>query len=712
MSKDLSTLLPKLYGDLINGNITAENAKIELDDPSIKKVINVYVNFDKIDVLVPLTDTDLQNISLLVNIAEFVYANTGIEVFSNNDYDGLYELLNYLTGEDVISAPLSATSRYTASHKYLDLRGTLAKTYYLNEDEKRTNPSRSYLDEWIRSKEQDIFNKTGKRVNLNDEDIYVFPKWDGVSGIGEIDACFKPDKWLSRGDTKRNLACEITDKVKYDFSQPDAFRYVSYGIKTEIMMEEEELDAYNEKYGTDYKNTRSIVSSIINSDDLDERVDKLVIKELRLQEFDGRQILSPKVFDDPYLKCKLKDREAIRNFANKHKFIDGLRCDGAVIYIINEELQDILGRKDDKSNFEVAYKFTEESGITKVKDIIWTVGLFGRHTPVVKVEKIKLKGNTIKSISIGSYARFKDLKLAKGDEVKILYDIIPYLVVDDDCVRSGKKSIPAIEVCELCGLPFDKEHEGAHLNCENDECDCRIEGNILQFARKMNIKNLSYATVKKLKEAGYLKSIIDLYKLHKNVAGISGLAKFGEKSINKIIAEIDAHKKVKDAILFGALGIESVGETLFKKILSKMSFRDVLKYAEKEDTDKFIMPGIGLKTATKICDGINSKIKIIDKLLKYLELEETEIGADDPLFSVCFTNIKSEDSEDVRAVIEELGGEVVDNVTKKTDLLVVPTLDESSKDYKNSGKMDDARKKNVTMVPIFDAKAYIESKFK
>lgn len=709
MIKDLSTLLPKLYGDLINGNKTAEQVKEELNVPEVKKVINIYINYDNIDMIAPLTDTDLQNISLLVNIAEFVYANTGIEVFADKAYDGLYELLNYLTGEDVISAPLLANSRYTASHKYLDLRGTLAKTYYLNDDEKRTNPSRSYLNEWKRSKEQDIFNKTGRHINLDDEDIYVFPKWDGVSGIGEIDACFKPDKWLSRGDTKRNLACEITDKVKYDFSQPDAFRYVSYGIKTEIMMEEEELDAHNEKYGTDYKNTRSIVSSIINSDELDERVDKLVIKELRLQEFSGKQILSPKVFDDPYLKCKLRDREAIRNFANKHKFINGLRCDGAVIYIINEELQDILGRKDDKSNFEVAYKFTEESGITKVKDIIWTVGLFGRHTPVVKVEKIKLKGNTIKSISIGSYARFQDLKLAKGDEVKILYDIIPYLVVDDDCIRSGKKPIPAIDSCGLCGTPFNKEYEGAHLNCENDECSCRIEGNILQFARKMNIKNLSYATVKKLKEAGHLKSIIDLYKLHKKVNEISDMANFGEKSINKIIAEIDAHKKVKDYILFGALGIESIGERMFKKILSVMPFKDVIKYAEKEDTDKFLMPGIKIKTATKICDGINSKINIIDKLLKYIELEETEIGGDEPLFSVCFTNVRN---DEVEALIEELGGEVVDNVTKKTNLLVVPTLDKSSDDYKESGKMTDAEKKGVTIVPIADAKAYILSKYK
>lgn len=710
MSKDISTLLPNLYGDLIMGIITPKDVKKELEDEDIKKTINAYLHLDKINNLVPLTDTDLQNISLLVNIAEYTYANSGIQIFDNDsDYDGLHDLLAYYTGEDVISAPLSQNSRYTEHHTYLDLRGTLAKTYYLTEDEKRTNPSRSYLDEWIRSKEQEIFNKTGKHINLDEEDVYVFPKWDGVSGIGEILEAYEIDKWLTRGDTKLNLACNITDKINYDYSKPKYLNNTKYGIKTEIMMEEDELDKYNKKYGTDYKNTRSIVSSIINSDDNDERLDKLVIKELRLQTLDGRQVLSPKVFDDPYLKCKLKDREAIRNFANKHKFINGLRCDGAVIYIINEELQDILGRKDDKSNFEVAYKFTEESAITKVKDINWEIGLFGRFTPTVQVEKVKLKGNTIKSISIGSYERFKSLHLAKGDEVKVLYDIIPYLIVDDDCIRSGKKSIKAPVVCPLCESPINLETENAHISCTNPECECRIEGNILNYVRKMNIKNMSYSTISRFHKAGYLKSIPDLYKLYKKQYELKEIPGFGETSIDNILREIENHRDVKDYVLFGALGIESIGERMFKKILSRLSINDVIKYSEAEDVNKFIMPGIKVKTAAKICDGINEKIDIIKKLLKLMNIEKTEIGDDEPLFSVCFTNVRDEDLE---KYIEELGGEVVDNVTKKTSVLIVPTLDKSSGDYKESGKIKDAIKKDVTMVPITDAKKYLETKFK
>lgn len=707
MKKDLSSLLPDLYSDLINNIISAEDVKKELEDPDFKKTLNAYINLDYVNGVVPLTDIDLQNISILINICEFVYANTGTEIITDKQYDGLHDLLAYYTGEDVISAPLSNNSRYNGSHIYLDLRGTLAKTYYLSTEEKRTNPSRAYLDEWIKTKEQEIFIKTGKHIDLNEEEIYLFPKWDGVSGIGQVNENYQIDKWLTRGDTKRNLARIITTKVKYDFSKPKNLKDKKYGIKTEILAKEDYLEKHNKKYDADYKNTRSIVSSVINSDEDDERIKNLVIKELRIQELNGKQILSPKVFDDPYIKCKLKDREVIRKFANAHKVIDGLRCDGAVIYIINEELQDILGRRDDKSNFEVAYKFTEESGISKVKDVKWEIGLFGRYTPIVKIEKIKLKGNTIKSISIGSYDRFKQLNLAKGDEVKVLYDIIPYLVIDDDCKRSGNKTLKAPKICIKCGAELN--NDDAHLTCDNPECECRIEGNILHYIQKMNIKNISFATIDKLYKAGIVKSIPDLYKLEKKIDEIKDLDGFGLVSINNMLTEINNHKNVHDYTLFGALGIEDIGERVFKKVFTKMNIKDVIKYANKEDVNKFIMPTIQLKTASKICDGINSKMYIIDKLLKLIDVEETEINGEGPLFSVCFTNIRDEKLE---KYIEELGGEVVDNVTKKTGVLIVPTLDESSDDYKESTKMKDARKKNVTIVPIIDAEAYLTAKYK
>ena len=47
------------------------------------------------------------------------------------------------------------------------------------------------------------------------------------------------------------------------------------------------------------------------------------------------QILEPGVFSYPHVYCELEDIEKIEEFAKEHHEIGGLRCDGAVIYIID-----------------------------------------------------------------------------------------------------------------------------------------------------------------------------------------------------------------------------------------------------------------------------------------------------------------------------------------------------------------------------------------
>ena len=96
-------------------------------------------------------------------------------------------------------------------HKFPSLRGTLDKIYYLTEEdgESVVNKSRRGLPEWVATSERKIKSTTGKNINLWDEEVYVFPKWDGVSCIFE----FKNDKLeraLTRGFTETNEAQIVT----------------------------------------------------------------------------------------------------------------------------------------------------------------------------------------------------------------------------------------------------------------------------------------------------------------------------------------------------------------------------------------------------------------------------------------------------------------------------------------------------------------------
>ena len=122
------------------------------------------------------------------------------------------------------------------------------------------------------------------------------------------------------------------------------------------MRDNDGLDEYDEKYKTDCKATRSIVSSIINSSDCDEREELLRPIPLGyIEEGSDREVLHPAVFSYPYIKCKHRDRDLIKKFAEDNRYVEGrFRTDGAVIYIINPKLQDILGRSNEKNNVEDA----------------------------------------------------------------------------------------------------------------------------------------------------------------------------------------------------------------------------------------------------------------------------------------------------------------------------------------------------------------------
>ena len=701
MNYNLSTV----YNDLITGKISCKEASEIMKSQEVQKLISSYLYKDMINKLVPYFEEDLQNIYMIINISQYIYNNSGIETgLSDNDYDILYSIMLANGGSDVVSAPIVPSSVGIAYHKYPALRGTLTKTYYLTKDEERKNPSRRYLDEWKSSMESKIFTKSGKTVDLDNEEIYVFPKFDGVSGIFEMDSDNNLVRVLTRGFTQTNEAKDIThvfaNLPKREHSE---FRNQEYGLKTEIMMQEKDLEYFNSKYGTDYKNTRSIVSAIINSDEYDEEKSSLLhVVPLRVGDIDGNQELAVEVFDNyPYLRCRLKDRELIRKFANDHSYVNGgLRCDGAVIHIINPELQEILGRENDKNNYEVAYKFTEESTFSELKDVTFNVGLFGRVAPVARVKPVKLKGNKITNISLGSIGRLRDLQLRKGDKVKVLYDIIPYLTFDMECEHNEKGELIEIpEVCPECGEPLKETESSDIIYCDNDKCPCRMKGKILNYLNKMMIDNISYGIIDKLYECGYVKNIKDIYSIEKNKKKISKIRGFGDKSVDTWIESINSKRNVKDYIMLGSLGIEGISTKTFQKIFDVMTLDDLLDIVDNNQISKLVtIKSIQEKTAMKIIEGINSNKKLIKFLEDELDIISTKGTSNEKSFSVCFTKIRDMDLE--KFIIDN-GGIVSDSLTKNTTFLVVPSLDTES------SKVSKAKKYGIQIVHIDDLESTI-----
>lgn len=428
--------IEKLLESVLFDRITLKEAKEELQSKEKMKLINSFLYREMYN-KDPLKDSELAVLKALVELLQILYTSSLGSVISDEQYDLLQERLVDM-GIPRLSGSIETNDVKKGSHKYENLRGTLNKVYYLFPDEHRTNKSRKYLDEWIKSTEAKYLKNTGEKIDLKDTKVMVCPKWDGTSATLEITENGKMT-WLTRGDTFTNKASDVTHILDI-FN--DVYRSEGEcGIKFEILMSEDNKDKINKMFpGKPYKNSRQIVTAVLNSIEPDFKAEYLYPVPLRIIK-PGEKIeqMHPDLVSKfPSLVCKLSDRDLIRKFAKDNKTVIGaammrLRTDGVVITILDPKIQKALGRENHINQFEVALKNVEETAYTKVKDVIFECSEFGHICPVMVVEDVVLKGNTISRISLSNKERFMEMDLYYNDMVVVSYDIIPYCYKDDKC---------------------------------------------------------------------------------------------------------------------------------------------------------------------------------------------------------------------------------------------------------------------------------------
>lgn len=691
----------KMLDGLRFNTITTKDAYDAMKSKDKMKTINYYLHFNDI-AKEPLNDSQLQELNAIVNILQILYNSDMDSPVANPDYDTLQEILIDM-GIPRLTGTIEMNSETKVKHKYTKLRGTLDKVYYLSSDEKRVNKSRKYLDEWIKSAEALYLKNCGKEIDLNSVKVMLQPKFDGASTILEVDEKFR---WITRGDTGANLASDVSHIMDV-FNGLYKDEPIGTGIKYECMISEEDKDRINELYRSKpYHNSRQIVTATLNSNEPDFKVDYLYPIPLRIIH-DGEDVESihPDLIEKfPTEICTLGDRETIRKFANEHRYIHHFgkrfRTDGVVMTILDQRIQKILGRENNINNFEVAYKFTEEYAYTRVKDVEFNVSEFGYLCPVLVVNKVILKGNSIDHISLSNKERFNELNLAYGDEVKVLYDIIPYVTLDDKCNRSpnGRK-LQFIKECPRCHEPLDLTD--VQVRCKNKSCPSRLLGNVQNYCTKLRIQHIGYSTLELLYSVGLIDDgIIDLYKLKKHKSEIEGIEGFGMTKTNKIIKEIESKRRLNDFDFFGAIGIDGMSTTTFQTVFANIKLSEFMDMIKVQNFDLMraklmAIDGIGPSKSKELIEYLKDKkqIKRLMKLLKEVTLYETFGG---PVYTngrVTFTGCRPDDETTtlLRAKGYEPSGSWSD---KSTRYLVIPS------DGYISAKVTTANSKGIPIIAI------------
>jgi len=118
-------------------------------------------------------------------------------------------------------------------------------------------------------------------------------------------------------------------------------------------------------------------------------------------------------------------------------------ADGAVIKVNDFELQKALGVKTREPRWATAYKFPAHRGITRIKDIIASVGRTGTITPVASLETVRIGGVNVSNSTLHNWDEIERKDIRVGDTVVVerAGDVIPHVVEVIKDKRTGRRNI-------------------------------------------------------------------------------------------------------------------------------------------------------------------------------------------------------------------------------------------------------------------------------
>ncbi|MDC3127857.1 NAD-dependent DNA ligase LigA, partial [Candidatus Pelagibacter bacterium] len=403
----------------------------------------------------------------------------------------------------------------------------------------------------------------------------------------------------------------------------------------------------------------------------------------------------------------------------QHKYIDSLRSsldydiDGIVYKVNDLGLQKRLGNTSNSPRWAVAYKFSAEKAITKVKNIVVQVGRTGAITPVAKVDPVTVGGVVVSNATLHNEDEIKRKDIRIGDTIQIQRagDVIPQVISVDKSKRAkSSKEFKFPEQC-LCGSTTQKEINKSTKKVDavrrclrGYDCEFIAREKLKHIVSKdaFNIDGFGKKVVDQFWDLKLISKPSDIFNIDYNK--IKKLEGWGELSIDNLKKAVEKSKNIElDKFIF-AIGIRHIGQEN-AKILAGY-FKSVKKFSiffnesdKKKDFEYLInLDGIG---GTQI-DSIESffsnqkNIEIINGLIKELKVKDFKQKNKSGKFSnknIMFTGgFEKMSRSEAKLLVENNGGKVLGSISKKLDILVMGNSKPTKK------KIENARKLNIKII--------------
>ena len=367
------------------------------------------------------------------------------------------------------------------------------------------------------------------------------------------------------------------------------------------------------------------------------------------------------------------------HYWDEHRTELPFEIDGIVIKVNSYEHQRRLGFTAKSPRWATAFKFKAKQVQTRLLSVDYQVGRTGAITPVANLSPISLGGTTVKRASLHNADQIEKLDLHLEDLVYVEKggEIIPK-IVGLDIAKRLPNAIPVgfITHCPECHSLLVREEGEAQHFCPNQvSCPPQVIGRIQHFVSRkaMNIDGIGEETVAQLVNEGVISTLADLYDLTREP--LLALDRMADKSVDNLLAGIEASKQVPfERVLFG-LGIRFVGETVAKKLAYAFGTMDTLQIATFEEL--LAVDEIGERIANSLISFFKNQesLQLIIRLkLHGLNMEVEKRALDSTVLEgktlVVSGVFDSFSRDELKHLIDINGGKNTGSVSAKTDFLV------------------------------------------
>ncbi len=371
----------------------------------------------------------------------------------------------------------------------------------------------------------------------------------------------------------------------------------------------------------------------------------------------------------------------IKTYGLKRPSLD-FDIDGIVIKVNRFRDQQRLGYTAKTPRWAIAYKFPPEEVVTKLQNIIFTVGRTGKITPNAVLEPVRVAGSMVQRATLHNedFVVHKDIRIGDYVVLRKAGDVIPEVVRPVLERRKGtEQPFTMIDRCPICHEPAVRRGEEAAHYCVNPFCEKKIMEALIHFCSRdaMNIEGLGEKIIEQFYNLGWLHSVADLYRLPAHREEIMNLEGFGEKSLQNLEAALEQSKQNSmEKLLFG-LGIKEIGAKTARLLARRFGSLDALMVATEDELLSIRDIGEASVRSLRAFFQNEAQRKTLEEL-RQLNINFNYHGQKEVVQSSWFAGksvvltgtLPTLGRKEATLLLEEHGAQVSSAVSKKTDVVV------------------------------------------